>query len=70
MGIEVFQFPCLDDNYGFLVHDSASGSTATIDTPEVGPINAALEEKGWQLTHILNTHQADARSKILGLPDV
>jgi hydroxyacylglutathione hydrolase len=56
MGIEVFQFPCLDDNYGFLVHDSASGSTATIDTPEVGPINAALEEKGWQLTHILNTH--------------
>ena len=56
MGIEVHQFPCLSDNYGFLIHDSDSGVTATIDTPEVGPINAALEEKGWRLTHILNTH--------------
>jgi hydroxyacylglutathione hydrolase len=27
-----------------------------IDTPEVAPINAALEDKGWRLTHILNTH--------------
>ncbi|MFT7651031.1 MAG: hydroxyacylglutathione hydrolase [Limisphaerales bacterium] len=56
MAIEVHQFPCLDDNYGFLIHETVSGVTATIDTPEVGPINAALEEKGWQLTHILNTH--------------
>ena len=56
MTIEVHQFPCLNDNYGFLVHDVETGDTATVDTPEVGPINAALEEKGWQLTHILNTH--------------
>ena len=56
MTIEVHQFPCLNDNYGFLVHDVETGNTATVDTPEVGPINAALEEKGWQLTHILNTH--------------
>ena len=56
MTIEVHQFPCLNDNYGFLVHDVATGNTATVDTPEVGPINAALEEKGWRLTHILNTH--------------
>ena len=56
MALEIHQFPCLDDNYGFLIHDPASGATATIDTPEVGPINAALAEKGWQLTHILNTH--------------
>lgn len=56
MGIEVYQFPCLSDNYGYLIHDPVENVTATIDTPEVGPINAALEEKGWQLTHILNTH--------------
>ena len=56
MAIEVHQFPCLNDNYGFLIHETVSGVTATIDTPEVGPINAALKEKGWQLTHILNTH--------------
>mgnify|MGYP001501578622 CR=1 FL=1 len=56
MALQLHQFPCLDDNYGFLIHDPSSGATATVDTPEVGPIEAALEEKGWQLTHILNTH--------------
>jgi hydroxyacylglutathione hydrolase len=56
MALEVHMFPCLSDNYGFLVHDPASGSTAVIDTPEVAPINSALAEKGWELTHILNTH--------------
>lgn len=54
--LEVFQFPCLSDNYGYLIHDPANNLTATIDTPEVGPINQALEDKGWRLTHILNTH--------------
>lgn len=54
--LEVYQFPCLSDNYGYLIHDAKHGLTATIDTPEVGPINAALESKGWKLTHILNTH--------------
>jgi hydroxyacylglutathione hydrolase len=54
--IRVHQFPCLSDNYGYLVHDEASGATATVDTPEVAPIMAALEETGWTLTHILNTH--------------
>ncbi len=54
--LEVHQFPCLSDNYGYLVHDPENNLTATIDTPEVGPINKALAEKGWKLTHILNTH--------------
>lgn len=54
--LEVHQFPCLSDNYGYLIHDPEAGVTATIDTPEVGPINQALETTGWTLTHILNTH--------------
>lgn len=54
--LEIHQFPCLNDNYGYLVHEPVSGATAAIDTPEVKPILAALEEKGWTLTHILNTH--------------
>jgi hydroxyacylglutathione hydrolase len=54
--LQVHQIPCLSDNYGYLIHDDESGMTATIDTPEVAPINAALEQKGWSLTHILNTH--------------
>jgi hydroxyacylglutathione hydrolase len=54
--IEVHMFPCLRDNYGFLVHDRATGATATIDTPEVEPILRELDRRGWRLTHILNTH--------------
>lgn len=53
---EVHLFPCLSDNYGFLLHDPDSGLTASIDTPEVEPILQALDEHGWQLTHIFNTH--------------
>ena len=56
MPLEIHQFPCRSDNYGFLAHDASSGATACIDTPEADAINAALSEKGWQLTHILNTH--------------
>jgi len=56
MSLDVHMFPCLSDNYGFLLHDSETGATAVVDTPEVEPINAALAERGWQLTHILNTH--------------
>lgn len=49
-------FPCLSDNYGFLIHDVEYNLTASIDTPEVAPILDALKKKGWSLTHILNTH--------------
>ena len=54
--IQIHMFPCLQDNYGFLLHDGEAGVTATVDTPEVEAILNALGEKGWQLTHILNTH--------------
>ncbi len=54
--LEIHQFPCLSDNYGVLIHDAEQNLTASIDTPEVGPIERALSEKGWTLTHILNTH--------------
>ena len=56
MTIEVFQFPCLQDNYGYLVHDHKTGLTASIDTPGVKTIMSALQEKNWTLTHIFNTH--------------
>lgn len=54
--LAVHQFQCLQDNYGYLIHDADNDLTAAIDTPEVDPINRALAEKGWRLTHILNTH--------------
>ncbi len=55
-GVVVHQFPCLQDNYGYLVHCKLSDLTACIDTPDVGAIEQALETTGWTLTHILNTH--------------
>ena len=56
MPIEIVQFPCLQDNYGFLLHDGATGKTATVDTPDAAAINAQLKTRGWTLSHILNTH--------------
>jgi hydroxyacylglutathione hydrolase len=49
-------FPCLSDNYGYLLHDPDSGLTAAIDTPDAAAIAAELRGQGWRLTHILNTH--------------
>ena len=49
-------FLCLSDNYGVLVHDKATGATASIDAPEAAPIEAALAATGWKLTDILVTH--------------
>lgn len=54
--LEIHQFPCLADNYGYLVHDPDSGETVCIDTPDA---EACLREAGrreWQITQIWNTH--------------
>lgn len=52
----IHQFPCREDNYGVLVHDPETGSTVAIDAPDAVEIERQLEEKGWQLSHILTTH--------------
>jgi len=54
--LEIALFPCLSDNYGFLIHDPESGETAAIDTPEASKIEVACAERGWALTQIWNTH--------------
>lgn len=54
--IDIHLFPCLSDNYGILVHDPASGRTASIDTPDGAEIARQCEGKGWSLTEIWNTH--------------
>ena len=56
MPIEVRQFPCLSDNYGFLVRDTATGDTAAVDTPDGEAVLRELEASGWRLSLILNTH--------------
>ena len=54
--LQVHQFPCLSDNYGYLLHDPASGETAAIDTPDAETYLRAAEEQGWTITQIWNTH--------------
>jgi hydroxyacylglutathione hydrolase len=56
MPAETRLFTCLKDNYGVLLHDTASGATAAIDAPEAAPIEAALKATGWKLSDILVTH--------------
>lgn len=56
MTTHIHQFPCLSDNFGVLIHDSASGATAAIDAPDGAAVLAALVETGWSLTDILVTH--------------
>jgi hydroxyacylglutathione hydrolase len=56
MPLTVHQFPCLSDNYGFLVRDEATGKAACIDTPDADAILAELGKLGWSLDLILNTH--------------
>ncbi|MDI4237094.1 MULTISPECIES: hydroxyacylglutathione hydrolase [unclassified Bradyrhizobium] len=56
MTAEIRLFTCLTDNFGYLIHDPATKATASIDAPEAGPIIAALEREGWNLTDILITH--------------
>jgi hydroxyacylglutathione hydrolase len=55
-GPAVHMFPCLSDNYGFLLHEPESGETACIDTPEADKILAEAEALGWRITQIWNTH--------------
>ena len=43
MPLTIHQFPCLSDNYGFLVRDAESGRVACIDTPDAAAIIAAAE---------------------------
>ena len=55
--LEIVRLPCLSDNYGWLLHDAATGSTAVVDTPEAKPYQEEMAKRGWKLTHIFNTHQ-------------
>ena len=59
MAAEIRTFTCLNDNFGYLIHDVETKATASIDAPEAGPILEALEREGWQLTDILITHHHD-----------
>lgn len=59
MALELVTVPCLKDNFAFLLHDAATGTTALVDAPEAAPVQAALAARGWRLDLILLTHHHD-----------
>ena len=56
MSLEIIVFPCLSDNYGFLLHCTETGQTACVDTPDAAEISKQVEMRGGGLDYILNTH--------------
>lgn len=54
--MDIIQIPVLQDNYLYLLHEPESGDTAIVDPAVDAPVVELLDERGWSLTHILNTH--------------
>jgi len=54
--LTILTLPVLNDNYIYLIHDPISGETAAVDPAVAQPVIDTLEQKGWRLTMILNTH--------------
>ncbi|MEM9899516.1 MAG: hydroxyacylglutathione hydrolase [Pseudomonadota bacterium] len=56
MALEIVTVACLSDNYAFLAHDAATGTTAVVDVPEAKPILEALAARGWTASKVFLTH--------------
>ncbi|TAK60010.1 hydroxyacylglutathione hydrolase [Methylobacter sp.] len=54
--LTILQLPVLNDNYIYLIHDPVSGETAAVDPAVAQPVLDVLNQKGWRLTTVLNTH--------------
>lgn len=54
--LNVLLIPVLTDNYIYLLNDPASGATAVVDPATAEPVLAELQENGWQLDYVFNTH--------------
>lgn len=54
--LEIEQIPTRNDNYVYLLRDPGQNRVGVVDPSDAEPVIAALDRKGWQLTHILNTH--------------
>lgn len=62
----VARMRCLSDNILTLIHDPATGATATIDVPDAAAVSALAGSLGWRVSDILVTHRHD--DHIQGVP--
>jgi hydroxyacylglutathione hydrolase len=56
MPLQIDHLICLRDNFVWLLRETDSGAVACVDPSEAAPVKAKLDQLGWKLTHILNTH--------------
>lgn len=54
--LRVEQIPVLSDNYVYVIYDPDTKACACVDPATAAPVKARLDELGWRLTHIFNTH--------------
>ncbi len=54
--LEIVQIPVLRDNYVYLVREAQANLVGVVDPSVAEPVLRRLQELGWRLTHILNTH--------------
>jgi len=54
--LKIIQIPVLNDNYIYLIHEPVSKETAVVDPALAEPVLEVLENKGWSLNYIYNTH--------------
>lgn len=54
MPIEIVRVPAFADNYLWLGH--GGDETFIVDPGDAAPVLRAAEQRGWAITHILNTH--------------
>ncbi len=56
MAVELLTIPCLADNYAYVLHETATGTTTVIDVPEAPAVLRTLTGRGWKANVILITH--------------
>ncbi len=55
-GFQLVAIPARQDNYIYLLHEVAREFTTVIDASDAEPVLSVLDQKGWTLDIILNTH--------------
>lgn len=56
MTFAVHIVPVLSDNYAYVLRDEVEDFTAVVDPGEAAPVEKFLDDNGWTLNLILNTH--------------
>ena len=56
MSLTINAIPIFSDNYAWILHDTATGSTAVVDPGEADPIRVYLDMHGHRLDFVLLTH--------------